>query len=72
MPPRFTPSELQMISQLLQVARESLYETLRDVQYQYPGSALAGSLQSWIEQSADLEERIGKPGRTFRPIERVG
>ena len=54
----FTDNEYNMISELLRVASVSLQETVITVESRYPGSPFVETLRTWMEQAADIRERI--------------
>ena len=54
----FTDTDLDLINELLRVASVSLQETVITVESRYPGSPFVETLRTWMEQAADIRERI--------------
>ena len=55
---KFNETDLDLINELLRVASVSLQETVITVESRYPGSPFVETLRTWMEQAADIRERI--------------
>jgi hypothetical protein len=53
-----TDSDLDLISELLPMATSEMSALLAATHKRFPEAALCESLRQWIEQAADIRERI--------------